>query len=77
MLDQEFKYFLEHKEELVRAHLGKFLAIKGETVVGVYNSEAEAYVAVVNKGELGNVLIQQCLPTESSYSQHFHSRVIF
>ena len=77
MLEHEFKFFLENKEELLKAHLGKFLIIKNNAILDIYDSEAEAYASTLRNGNLGSVLIQQCLPSQSSYSQYFHSRVVF
>lgn len=77
MLDKEFQYYLQNKDEFLKKYLGKFLVIKSEEVVGVYDTEAEAYDESVKKFELGSFLIQACLPGEESYTQTFHSRVVF
>jgi hypothetical protein len=77
VLDREFKYYLANKEELVKKHLGKYLIIKDEAVVGVYDSELAAYSYGTSKYALGTFLIQQCLPGDENYTQTFHSRVIF
>jgi hypothetical protein len=77
MLDKEFKYFKSHQEELVKKYNGKFIVVKNEDIIGVYNSEAEAYNETRKNHELGTFLIQQCLPGSDAYSQTFHSRVSF
>lgn len=77
MLDKEFQYYLNNKEEFIKEYLGKFLIIKDETVEGVFNTEIEAYSFGKSKFELGSFLIQQCLPGDENYTQTFHSRVIF
>ena len=77
MLDKEFKYFLDNQDELVRKYKGKYIVIIGEEVVGTYSSELDAYNESVKKYELGTFLIQQCLPGVDTYTQTFHSRVIF
>lgn len=76
-LEEDFKFFIENQEELVKKHHGKVLVIKDKEVVGVYESEPEAYAAAVEKYELGTFLIQKCLPGEENYTQTFHSRVVF
>ena len=35
-LEKDFEYFLEIQEELAREHDGKFVAIKGQKVLGIY-----------------------------------------
>lgn len=77
MLKQEFEYYLAHQNELVEKYNGKFIVIKNQTVVGVYDSEIEAYTESVKTMELGTFLIQECLPGEESYTQTFRTRVIF
>ncbi len=76
MLDNEFKYYIKHQAELVKKYNGKFIVLKDEKIIGVYNSHSEAYNETVKKEELGTFLIQHCLPGKESYSQTFHSQVI-
>jgi len=77
MLKQEFQYYLDHQEELVKKYLNKFLVIKDEKIVGVYDTKQEAYDNATSKYELGTFLIQQCLPGTLGHTQTFHSQVIF
>lgn len=77
MLDKEFKYYLSHKEDLLKEYPGKFIVVKDESVVGAFDSEIDAYTFGTGKFELGTFLIQQCLPNDENYIQTFHSRVIF
>lgn len=76
MLENEFKYYIKHQAELVKKYNGKFIVLKDEKIIGVYNSHSEAYNETVMKEELGTFLIQHCLPGKDSYSQTFHSQVI-
>ncbi len=77
MLEKEFQYYLDHQIELVEKYNGKVLVIIGEDVVGVYDTELQAYFDSVIKYEPGTFLIQKCTPGDESYTQTFHSRVIF
>lgn len=77
MLEQEFKYYLDHQEELVKKYLDKFLVIKDQKVAGVYETKEAAYDDATSKYELGTFLIQHCLPGSLSHTQTFHSQVIF
>ncbi len=43
MLDKEFQYYLANKDELIKKYLGKYLIVKDEAVVGVYDTELDAY----------------------------------
>ncbi len=77
MLKKEFQYYLDNQEELVKKHLAKFLVIKEQEVVAVYDTKQEAYDEATSKYELGTFLIQHCLPGSLSHTQTFHSQVIF
>jgi len=76
-LDKEFNYYKDHQAELVRQYEGKHIVIVGEEVIGSYDSALAAYEATQKTHEVGTFLIQHCLPGEESYTQTFHSRVIF
>ncbi len=77
MLDQEFKYYLDHKNDLVKTYLGKHIVIRGEEVIGVYDNFQEAYYSSLKTMEIGTFLIQLCDKDDSSYTHTFHSRVSF
>ena len=77
MLEKEFKYFLDHQSELVSKYEGKFIVIVGEKVIGAYASEGEAYSNTIEDHVLGTFLIQKCEEGEESYTEIFHSRVVF
>ena len=77
MLENEFKYYLDHQSELVEKYNGKVLVIIGENVVGTFTTEQEAYFSSIKKFQLGTFLIQKCTPGADAYTQTFHSRVVF
>lgn len=77
MLENEFKYYLDHQAELVEKYNGKFLVIKGNEVIGVYDAEDVAFFETGKKYEPGTFLIQFCEAGDSSYTQVYHSRVSF
>lgn len=74
-LDDEFKYYLDHQDELVQKYEGKYLVIKNQQVQGAFDKEIDAYKDASEKHELGTFLIQLCLPGEASHTQTYHSRV--
>jgi hypothetical protein len=77
MLDQEFQYFKDHQDELVAKYNGKFVAIAGTDVLGAFDTELDAYLEMKKEHEVGTFLIQHCVPGTMSYTQTFHSRVVF
>ena len=76
-LEKEFNYYLQHQEELVRKYKGKFIAIKGDAVIGAYESDLEAVEETSKQHELGTFLVQKCEPGSESYTYTYHSRVAF
>jgi len=76
-LMKEFDYYLEHQQELVQKHNGKVIVIKGQTVIGVFDSELEAVQKTSEGHELGTFLVQRCKPGRESYTQTYHSRAVF
>ena len=77
MLEKEFKYYLDNQEELLKKFSGRFIVIKGEEVLGDYDSEVEALLESRKKHEVGTFLIQKCTPGEEDYTETYHSRVVF
>lgn len=77
MLEKEFKYYLNNQNQLVEKYNGKYIVIKGEDVIAVYDSETEAYFETQKQHELGTFLIQYCEPGDEAYTEIFHSRVSF
>ena len=76
-LEKEFKYYLEHQDEFVKKYNGKFIVIKNQEVIGVFDSELEAIEKTTEKHELGTFLVQKCERGSESYTQTYHSRVTF
>jgi hypothetical protein len=62
MLDREFHYYKAHENELVKQYNGKFIAIVGEQVVGVFDEEFTAYQEMKKKYGLGNFCFNTACP---------------
>lgn len=77
MLEKELQYYISNQINLVSKHKGKFIVIKGQQVIGVYDTELEAYTETVKQHSLGTFLIQECQPGDENYTQTFRTRVIF
>ena len=76
-LEKEFNYYLEHQEELVEKYNGKYIVIKNCRVIGSFDTEIEAIEKTVKEHKLGTFLVQKCEPGSESYTQTYHSRVVF
>jgi len=76
-LEEEFRFYLEKQDELTKKYGGKFIVIRNSEIIGVFDSEIEAVQKTSIKYELGSFLVQKCELGDASYTQTYHSRVIF
>jgi len=76
-LEKDFKWYKDHQKELVAVYNGKYLVIKDCAVIGNYDSELQAIQETSKKHKLGSFLVQKCEPGSDSYTQTYHSRVVF
>ena len=58
-LESEFRFYLANQPEFVAQYSGKVLAIKNHTIIGVFDSEAEAVHETAKTHELGTFLVQR------------------
>ena len=59
MLDTERQYFDEHREELLREYPGKFVLIKGQEVIGAFDTIQEALAAGAQQFGLSEFLVRR------------------
>jgi hypothetical protein len=76
-LEKEFLFYLENHSRLLSTYRGKYVLIRDERILGAFDSEMDAIKAGVDKFPLGTFLVQRCEPGEESYTQTFHSSVVF
>lgn len=78
VLEDNFKYFTEHHEEILNNYRDKFVVIRNQSVVLAEDTFDLALEKATESGlEFGTFLIQQCTEGDSGYTQTFHSRAIF
>lgn len=53
MFKTELQYYKTHKKELLKSHTNKYLVIKGNQMLGAYDTDMDAYEAGLK--EFGNV----------------------
>ena len=76
-LEKEFQYYLDHQDEMVKEHDGKFIVIKGGQVLGEYDDAPTAVTETRKVHEVGTLLVQKVSEGTEAYTQNFHSRVVF
>lgn len=68
MLHDEFLWFIDNQDALVKQYSGKYLVIRDQRVIGAYNTLLEAYFGAQRGNPLGTFLIQKCDPGPSAYT---------
>jgi hypothetical protein len=76
-LKKEFEYYIKNQRELADKYNGKYIVIKNQQVIGVFDSEIDAIEKTSAQHKLGTFLVQKCEPGKESYTQTYHSRVVF
>lgn len=79
IFEKSFKYFNDHKEELLLKYTGKIIVIYQNKVLGVYGSKMEAYqkVPVEHKIERGTFIIKDCSEDAQKHIRVYHSKYPF
>lgn len=73
-LEKEYRYLLEIMDDLAETHgAGKFVAIKGHDVLGVYASYEEAAKNVYQDHEQGTVLLQRIEESVEAMTVYLHT----
>lgn len=77
ILEEEFDYYIENQDEIVKLYNGRVVVVKGMKIIGDYDSEAEAVSETAKAYEIGTFLVQRCSPGSTDYTAVFNSRVRF
>jgi len=70
-MDNNYIFFEENLNNLVKEYDGKFVVIKDQCVIGAYDSFDKAYMETTETEELGCFIIQQCTPDALKPSANF------
>jgi len=73
MQDKDFIWFKENYMNLFQQYGQSYLAIKNKTVLGSYNSYADAVNDITKNHEIGSFIIQYCNGDESAYTNYISS----
>ena len=59
MLDKERQFYSEHRSEMISQHLGKFVVIRDDVLVGAFNTIEEALAEGARRFGLTSFLVRQ------------------
>jgi|KBSSwiS6_1023812.scaffolds.fasta_scaffold01543_2 hypothetical protein len=77
MLEKEFQYFLDNQNDLFKQFPDQYIAIKDQKVIGVYDSEIDAYFETQEQHKLGSFLIQFCTLKHVGFAPNFTPKAFF
>jgi len=77
MLEKELQFFIDNQDRLVKEYRGKTLVIRGQEVVGVYDSTLEAYTEAMKQYDPGTFMIQPCTEGSDAYTVTITSHELF
>ena len=78
MLEKEYKYYKDHQNELVSRYPDKYLIIKDQKVIAVFDTLAEAIDFANANGLIeGEYLLQLCAQKRRGLACVFRSRAYF
>ena len=76
MLKDDFKYYTDNQEEIVKDHLGEFVVIKDSAVIGYFKEESKALKSMKDH-ELGTFLVKKCQELGSDIVTFYNNSVAF
>ena len=72
-LQNEFQWYLDHQNELVKQYNGKYLVISGGLVIYSSENKEAAYQKGIEKAGAGKFILQLCTPGTEAYTRTFHT----
>jgi len=74
--DSDFNYFLENMNNFYRSYGQKFVVVKNQGVLGVYENFNKALESTLKTEEMGTFLIQECFDSREKMVCHFQGNVM-
>ena len=70
-LKQEYKFFQDHLDELLKTHPNEFVIVSNQEFKGFYPTFEKAFDAATDTMEIGTFLIQQCVSETVNSAKYF------
>ena len=67
MLEAEWEFYENNRDELIEKYYGKYVVISGDKVVAAYDDENAAYNETVKNIPLGSFMIHHILEEEEVF----------
>ena len=76
-MQEQFDYYLKHKEEFLKKYEGKAIVLKDFEVVETNKSEWEAFKKASKKYKQGTFIVQKVLPGTEAYTVVISSNFVY
>ena len=73
MQDKDYKWFIENYDDIFKKYGLSYVAIKDTTILGAFNTYAEAVRETAKKYPLGSFIVQLCNGDSSGYTGYIAS----
>jgi len=73
---RDYDYFLENLLSLYAKYGRCFLAIKNQSVIGVYETFRQAYDETLKTEEIGTFIIQECVDDPDKLVHYFQLNIV-
>lgn len=73
MQNNDFEWFKKNIKDLFSEYGARFVAIKNEKVIGVFDTYAEGVTETAKREPLGSFIVQRCGKDESAYTNYISS----
>jgi len=74
--DLDFNFFLDNMEAFYHQYGHKFIVIKNQSILSVYDNFMAAYESTIKTENIGTFLIQECFDSKEKMVNHFQGNVL-
>ncbi|MGI6594919.1 MAG: hypothetical protein ACOX24_07610 [Christensenellales bacterium] len=77
MTNKNYEFFKKNFDDLYEKHKDRFVVIKDQAVLAVYDTFDEAYTTTIKTEKLGTFLIQECSDPKNRIAYFYTPNVAF
>jgi hypothetical protein len=75
-MNKDYDFFMENRAKIIAGHEDSYVVIKDLTILGYYDSEATALVAMQDH-KLGSFIIQKCISEKNDIIEFYSMGIVF
>ena len=75
-MNKDYEYFMKNREAIISGHENSYVVIKDLTVLGYFDSETSALVAM-KEHPLGSFIVQKCITEKNDIIEFYSMGIVF